>query len=104
MRKRGSDLRLVSLVLSLVNIDKCTYLNSEPEKCCPTKRTIGSLLPKINTKKPRHPPWLMSAKNYIIIENGCLALLAPPVASMFFDFLSVFNMLSIKDKIRLHFT
>ena len=80
MRERGSDLHLVSLVLSLVNIDKCTHLNSEPEKCCPTKRTIGSLLPKINTKKPRHPPWLMSAKNYIIIENGCLALLAPPVA------------------------
>ena len=49
---------LNALVLSLVNIDKCTHLNSEPEKCYPTKRTIGSLLPKINTKKPRHPPWL----------------------------------------------
>ena len=32
------------LVLSLVNIDRCIDLNSEPEKCCPTKRTIGSLL------------------------------------------------------------
>ena len=72
MRERGSDLYLVSLVLSLVNIDKCIDSNSEPEKCCPTKRTIGSLLPKINTKKPRHPPWLLFAKNYIII-----ALLAP---------------------------
>ena len=44
MRKRGSDLHLVSLVLSLVNIDKCINSNSEPEKCCPTNRTIGSLL------------------------------------------------------------
>ena len=77
MRKRGSDLHLVSLVLSLVNIDKCIDSISEPEKCYPTKRTIGSLLPKIHTKKPRHPPWLLFAKNYIIIENGCLALLAP---------------------------
>ena len=38
------SLALVSLVLSLVNIDKCIDLNSEPEKCYPTKRTIGSLL------------------------------------------------------------
>jgi len=44
LRKRGSDLHLVSLVLSLVNIDRCIYSNSEPEKCYPTKRTIGSLL------------------------------------------------------------
>ena len=40
MRKRGSDLHLVSLVLSLVNIDKCIDSNSEPEKCYPTKSTI----------------------------------------------------------------
>ena len=32
------------LVLSLVNIDKCIDLNSEPEKCYLAKRTIGSLL------------------------------------------------------------
>ena len=37
------SLALVSLVLSLVHIDRCTHSNSEPEKCCPTKRTIGSL-------------------------------------------------------------
>ena len=36
--------------------------------------------------------------------SGVLALLAPPVESKYFDFLSVFNMLSIKDKFRLHFT
>ena len=30
------------LVLSLFHIDKCTHSNSETEKCCPTKRTIGS--------------------------------------------------------------
>ena len=40
MRKRGSDLHLVSLVLSLVNIDKCIDSNSEPEKCYHTKSTI----------------------------------------------------------------
>ena len=38
---------LNALVLSLVNIDKCTHLNSEPEKYYPTKRTIGSL-PKVS--------------------------------------------------------
>ena len=38
------SLALVSLVLSLVNIDKCIDSNSEPEKCYPTNRTIGSLL------------------------------------------------------------
>ena len=32
------------MVLSLVNIDRCIDSNSEPEKCYPTKRTIGSLL------------------------------------------------------------
>ena len=37
---------LIALVLSLVNIDRCIYSNSEPEKCYPTKRTIGSL-PKV---------------------------------------------------------
>ena len=40
MRKRGSDLHLVSLVLSLANINKCINSNSEPEKCYPTKSTI----------------------------------------------------------------
>ena len=35
---------LITLVVSLFHIDKCTHLNSEPEKCYPTKRTIGSLL------------------------------------------------------------
>ena len=35
---------LITLVLSLVNIDKCTHSNSEPEKCYLTNRTIGSLL------------------------------------------------------------
>ena len=34
------SLTLVSLVLSLVNIDKCIDSNSEPEKCYPTKSTI----------------------------------------------------------------
>ena len=33
-------MHLVSLVLSLVNIDKCIDSNSEPEKCYPTKSTI----------------------------------------------------------------
>ena len=44
-RVRGcKSLTLVPLVLSLVNIDKCIYSNSEPEKCCPTNSTIGSPL------------------------------------------------------------
>ena len=38
------SLALVSLVLSLVNIDRCIDLNSEPEKCYLTNSTIGSLL------------------------------------------------------------
>jgi hypothetical protein len=37
-----SSLALVSLVLSLVHIDRCIHSNSEPEKCYPTNRTIGS--------------------------------------------------------------
>ena len=44
MRERGSDLYLIPLVVSLFHIDKCTRSNSEPEKCYPIKRTIGSLL------------------------------------------------------------
>ena len=35
---------LIPLVLSLFHIDKCIDSNSETEKCCPTKRTIGSIL------------------------------------------------------------
>ena len=35
---------LIPLVVSLFHIDKCTRSNSEPEKCYPIKRTIGSLL------------------------------------------------------------
>ena len=38
------SLVLIPLVVSLVNIDRCTHSNSELEKCCPTKRTIGGLL------------------------------------------------------------
>ena len=38
------SLVLIPLVVSLFHIDKCTHSNSEPEKCCPTNRTIGSLL------------------------------------------------------------
>ncbi|EDS00847.1 hypothetical protein EUBSIR_01331 [[Eubacterium] siraeum DSM 15702] len=32
------------MVVSLFHIDRCIDLNSEPEKCCPTNSTIGSLL------------------------------------------------------------
>ena len=43
-RVRGcKSLTLVPLVVSLVNSSNIIKLNSEPEKCCPTKRTIGSL-------------------------------------------------------------
>jgi len=34
---------LIPLVLFLFHIDRCTHSNSEPEKCCPTNSTIGSL-------------------------------------------------------------
>ena len=39
----NSDLYLIPLVVSLFHIDRCIDSNSEPEKCCPIKRTIGSL-------------------------------------------------------------
>ena len=41
-RSAVKSLVLIPLVVSLFHIDKCTDLNSEPEKCYPTKRTIGS--------------------------------------------------------------
>jgi len=44
LRERGSDLYLIPLVVSLFHIDRCIHSNSEPEKCCPTNRTIVSLL------------------------------------------------------------
>ena len=51
-RVRGcKSLTLVPLVLSLVNIDRCIDSNSEPEKCYPTKRTIGSLTIAIRTER-----------------------------------------------------
>ncbi|MFR1485579.1 MAG: hypothetical protein ACLSS3_09525, partial [[Eubacterium] siraeum] len=37
-----SSLALVPLVVSRVNSSNVIKWNSEPEKCCPTKRTIGS--------------------------------------------------------------
>ena len=47
-RVRGcKSLTLVPLVVSLVNSSNVIKWNSEPEKCCPTKRTIGSL-PKVS--------------------------------------------------------
>ena len=44
-RVRGcKSLTLVPLVVSRVNSSNVIKWNSEPEKCYPTKRTIGSLL------------------------------------------------------------
>ena len=44
-RVRGcKSLTLVPLVVSRVNSSNAIKWNSEPEKCYPTKRTIGSLL------------------------------------------------------------
>ena len=40
----AKSLTLVPLVLSRVNSSNVTTRNSEPEKCYPTKRTIGSFL------------------------------------------------------------
>ena len=37
-------------VVSLVHSSNVINLNSEPEKCCPTNRTIGSLLSMLITK------------------------------------------------------
>ena len=38
------SLSLIPLVVSRVNSSNVIKWNSEPEKCYPTKRTIGSLL------------------------------------------------------------
>jgi len=44
-RVRGcKSLTLVPLVVSRMNSSNVIKWNSEPEKCYPTKRTIGSLL------------------------------------------------------------
>ena len=44
-RVRGcKSLTIVPLVVSRVNSSNVIKWNSEPEKCYPTKRTIGSLL------------------------------------------------------------
>ena len=40
---RDRSLSLIPLVVSLFHIDRCIDSNSEPEKCCPTKRTIGKM-------------------------------------------------------------
>ena len=56
-RVRGcKSLTLVPLVVSCVNSSNVIKWNSEPEKCCPTDSTIGSLLswPKLNDIAEAH--------------------------------------------------
>ena len=47
----GKSLTLVPLVVSRVNSSNVIKWNSEPEKCYPTKRTIGSLTIVIRTER-----------------------------------------------------
>ena len=72
------SLSLIPLVVSLFHIDRCIDSNSEPEKCYPTKRTIGSLLswPKLNDIIEVHqiidffyklkPPYISARRPYFI--------------------------------------
>ena len=63
---------LIPLVLFLFHIDRCTHSNSEPEKCCPTNSTIGSLLsqPELNDIAEAHQAKTFST-NYGTFRSFC---------------------------------
>jgi len=61
---------LIALVVPLFHIDRCTHSNSEPEKCYPTKSTIGSSLSLLFARQASENHSLVIQPVFPLIANS----------------------------------